>query len=109
MNDSNLWPLDLNVKGLNILKKLADIDQAHYPELTFKLFIVNTPMIFSSLWNMIKYWFDKRTLEKIYILSSSEKAKLLEFISPDALPAHYGGECTCNHMKSGCIPALKSR
>jgi hypothetical protein len=43
--------------------------------------------IFQIIWNLMKVWIDKPTLAKIFVLSKSEKTKLLakEF-SPEVMP-----------------------
>jgi hypothetical protein len=70
---------------LGTLKKIARIDQDIYAECLGKLFIINAPWIFSAAWTIIKAFLDKRTQEKIFILSgSAEKqcAVLIEQVGP---------------------------
>jgi hypothetical protein len=46
--------------NLNALQRLTKIDQNNYPECLGKLFIVNAPWIFGSVWGFIKTFLDKR-------------------------------------------------
>lgn len=57
-------------KVMNFVKLAASIGQDYYPEMLGKMFIVNAPMLFSGAWTMVKVFLDKRTVEKISILSS---------------------------------------
>jgi hypothetical protein len=95
------------MSGLSLLKGLADLDQAHYPETIHRVFIINAPFIFYSIWAIISTWADKRTVDKFHILGSDFQKTLLEYISADNLPVKYGGSCTCSHMSTGCIPGLE--
>lgn len=41
------------------------------------MFIINAPMLFSGIWTVIKPWIDEKTRNKISIIGSSYKEKLL--------------------------------
>ena len=104
MDLSGLGFSHLNLKALSLLKSLSDLDQAYYPEILHRLFVVNAPYIFTSLWSMVKLWLDERVLKKIFVLKQSEmKNVLLEYIDSKSLPEMYGGECTCDTL-GGCVP-----
>lgn len=55
------------------------------------MFIVNAPMLFSGIWAAIKPWIDEKTRNKIVIIGSGFKEKLLEIIDPENLPEFLGG------------------
>ncbi|RKO90219.1 CRAL-TRIO domain-containing protein, partial [Blyttiomyces helicus] len=94
-----------DMTGLYLLKSVADLDSKVYPERLGRLFIVNTPAIFTRAWSIIRRWLDKRILEKIFICGSDFKEVLLEHVEAENLPDFLGGTCTCSHMKGGCVPS----
>ncbi|KAJ3021197.1 cytosolic factor, phosphatidylinositol/phosphatidylcholine transfer protein [Thoreauomyces humboldtii] len=98
-----LWQFDMT--GLNLLRGISDLDSKVYPERLGKLFIVNTPGVFSRAWSIISRWLDKRILEKIFICGSDYKQVLLNHIEAENLPDFLGGTCTCSHMPGGCVPS----
>ncbi|KAJ3091571.1 cytosolic factor, phosphatidylinositol/phosphatidylcholine transfer protein [Quaeritorhiza haematococci] len=79
----------------SLVKQVSNIAQNYYPEMLGKMFIINTPMLFTAVWNMVKPLLDEVTVKKINILGSSYKNKLLEVIDAENLPAMYGGQCQC--------------
>lgn len=76
---------------LDVLKATTHIDQSYYPERLFRLFFINAPTSFSTLWSGIKLFLDNATKKKVHIYADSFKPHLLEIISPDVLPQEYGG------------------
>ena len=44
------------------------------------MFIINAPMLFSGIWAVIKPWIDEKTRNKINIIGSGFKDKLLEIV-----------------------------
>jgi len=44
------------------------------------MFIINAPMLFSGVWAVIKPWIDEKTRNKITIIGSGYKEKLLEIV-----------------------------
>ncbi|KAL3901071.1 MAG: hypothetical protein SGCHY_000890 [Lobulomycetales sp.] len=79
----------------NTVKEVSSIAQNYYPEMLGKMFIINSPMLFTAVWSLVKPLLDEVTVSKIEILGSSYKAKLLEVIDENNLPAAYGGKCSC--------------
>ncbi|KAG9285867.1 hypothetical protein G9A89_013292 [Geosiphon pyriformis] len=94
----------LNMAAMNMFRELIDLDQMHYPERLGKLFIVNAPFIFVSIWAIAKRWLEPRTLEKVHIFGKDYKKTLLEHIPEENLPSFLGGACTCSH-----IPELRNQ
>ncbi|OSD07256.1 CRAL/TRIO domain-containing protein [Trametes coccinea BRFM310] len=78
------------------------VSQDYFPETMAQLAIVNAPMGFSTIWNVMKPWLAKETVAKVAIYGSDYRKALLELIDEDALPASLGGKCTCNGM-GGCM------
>ncbi|KAI5816607.1 putative phosphatidylinositol transporter [Pyronema omphalodes] len=79
------------------LKKVSAISQNYYPERLGKLYIINAPWTFSTIWNGIKVFLDPVTVSKIKILKgpSEYEAVLKEQIPAENLPKEFGGSCEC--------------
>eukprot|EP00744_Colponema_vietnamica_P001094 GILI01001849.1.p1 GENE.GILI01001849.1~~GILI01001849.1.p1 ORF type:complete len:305 (+),score=85.90 GILI01001849.1:103-1017(+) len=106
--ETSLTILDLNgastklwsSKVYNFVKSASSIAQDYYPEMLGKMFIVNAPMLFSGIWNLIKPMLDEKTRNKITIVGSGYKDKLLALVDAENLPDFLGGTCTC---EGGCM------
>jgi len=61
-----------------------------------EMYIVNAPMIFYGIWNIVKLWIDDRTKQKIHIFGSKFQKKLLEKVDVENLPDFLGGKATIN-------------
>lgn len=66
--------------------------------------MINAPYGFSTIWNFVKPWLSRETQEKVFILGSDYKHKLLDLVEPENLPTHFGGSCTCSEA-GGCMTA----
>ena len=64
------------------------------------MFIINAPMLFTSVWYLLTPLMDEVTYNKITILGSDYKKELLKFIDAENLPEIYGGKCNCIN---GCL------
>lgn len=62
------------------------LSQDYYPELLFRLYIVNAPVIFRAVWAIIKHYLDEKTRKKVVIL---KKPKLKHFA--DEIGSQIGG------------------
>jgi len=94
--------LDLKDVSLSNFYRVKDfvmqasaIGQDRYPEIMGKFYIINAPWTFSAVWNIIKYWLDEVTVNKIDIIGSAYKDKLLAQIPAENLPKEFGGLCEC--------------
>ncbi|CAG8514613.1 1368_t:CDS:1 [Paraglomus brasilianum] len=94
----------LDLKGVSLrsfssvfgyVKQASAIGQNYYPERMGKFFIINAPMLFSSVWSLVKPMLDEVTAAKIVILGSKYEKVLLEYIDADSLPTKFGGRCNC--------------
>ncbi|KAL1916977.1 uncharacterized protein VTP21DRAFT_5174 [Calcarisporiella thermophila] len=84
---------------LGFIKRISSIAQDYYPEMLGKLVIINAPLLFSSVWSMIKPFLDEVTVNKIVILGGKYQQELLKDIDPENLPKFLGGNCECD---GGC-------
>lgn len=98
--------MDLKGVGLNKLnqvyeyvKQATTISQNYYPERLGKLYLINAPWGFSTVFSVVKGFLDPVTVAKIHILGSTYQAKLLEQVPKESLPKEFGGECEC---EGGC-------
>jgi hypothetical protein len=98
----------MDLKGVGISKvpsvysyvKLASaMSQNYYPERLGKLYLVNAPWGFSTVFSVVKGWLDPITVEKIHVLGSGYQKELLAQVPAENLPKILGGTCNC---KGGC-------
>ena len=83
--NSNKFVVDADLSGVtfnnidsDFLKQLTLILQATYPERLEKCFIRNPPVIFTSVWDLIKNLIDKRTRDKVQIIKDDKVQVLSE-------------------------------
>ncbi|XP_074555627.1 phosphatidylinositol/phosphatidylcholine transfer protein SFH9-like [Curcuma longa] len=106
----------LDVQGVNwisvgklardVVVQIQKIDTDNYPEILYKLFVINAGSGFRLLWNTIKGLIDPRTAAKIVVLGERYQNTLLEYIEMSELPEFLGGSCTCSD-KGGCLRSNK--
>ncbi|OAP65424.1 hypothetical protein AYL99_01396 [Fonsecaea erecta] len=81
------------------LKSVSAISQDYYPERLGKLYIINAPWGFASVFSFVKSFLDPITVAKIHVLGSNYQKELLQQIPAENLPKEFGGECEC---EGGC-------
>ncbi|KAK2591600.1 cytosolic factor, phosphatidylinositol/phosphatidylcholine transfer protein [Conoideocrella luteorostrata] len=98
----------MDLKGVTLTKvpsvysyvrQASVISQNYYPERLGKLFLINAPWGFSTVWSVVKGWLDPVTVKKIHILGSGYKSELMKHVDPESLPVEFGGTCKC---EGGC-------
>jgi hypothetical protein len=52
----------------SFVKHISAVAQDYYPETLGKMFIINAPLLFTSVWSVVKYFLDEVTVQKIQIL-----------------------------------------
>ena len=86
-------------KTFEVIKKMIKLFGMHWPERSFKAFIVNAPFWFNGIWGVVKQFVNKRTVEKFRVFSSSSDSKfhkeLLNYVDAENLPVQYGGSNPC--------------
>jgi hypothetical protein len=85
--------------AFGFIKRTSAIAQNYYPEMMGKMFVINAPMMFTSVWGMVKPLLDEVTVKKIVILGSNYKDELKKDIAEENLPEELGGTCKC---EAGC-------
>ncbi|KAL6246016.1 cytosolic factor, phosphatidylinositol/phosphatidylcholine transfer protein [Rhinocladiella similis] len=81
------------------LRSVSAISQDYYPERLGKLYIINAPWGFSSVFSVVKSFLDPITVAKIHVLGSGYQSDLLKQVPAENLPKQFGGTCEC---KGGC-------
>ncbi|KAI9044478.1 SEC14 family lipid-binding protein [Aspergillus affinis] len=94
----------MDLKGVGItsipsvygyVRQASGISQNYYPERLGKFYLINAPWGFSGAFNVVKGFLDPVTVDKIHILGSDYKKKLLEQVPAENLPVEFGGSCQC--------------
>jgi len=94
----------MDLKGVGISRvssvygyvKLASaMSQNYYPERLGKLYLINAPWGFSTVFSVVKGWLDPITVEKIHVLGSGYQKELLQQVPAENLPKIFGGTCDC--------------
>eukprot|EP00475_Leptophrys_vorax_P030500 TRINITY_DN4574_c0_g2_i1.p1 TRINITY_DN4574_c0_g2~~TRINITY_DN4574_c0_g2_i1.p1 ORF type:complete len:312 (+),score=80.39 TRINITY_DN4574_c0_g2_i1:125-1060(+) len=87
----------LSTTFYNPIKSILTIDQYYYPETLYKLFVINAPFSFRTLWAVVKPWLHPLTQSRIQILGGSKEylPKLKEIMDEDQIPRYIGGGCSC--------------
>ncbi|KAI9994995.1 hypothetical protein PInf_011880 [Phytophthora infestans] len=87
---------DMGGEVFEFIRRCTGVMQRHYPQRSFKIFIVNVPSWFGMAWKGVKPLLNEATRAKTNILTDSETATaLLKFIDAENLPLEYGGTCSC--------------
>ncbi|GMF43896.1 unnamed protein product [Phytophthora fragariaefolia] len=87
---------DMGGEAFEFIRRCTGAMQRHYPQRSFKIFIVNVPSWFGMAWKGVKPLLNEATRAKTNILTESETAgALLKYIDADSLPVEYGGTCSC--------------
>ncbi|KAI3719831.1 hypothetical protein L6452_20736 [Arctium lappa] len=82
--------------------------QAYYPERLVKLYMLNMPRFFVSIWKMISYFLEKATLDKIMIVTSEEERKrFITEVGKEVLPEELGGEAKFVALQDVETPRLE--
>ena len=93
---------DLAGDAKQFLTRSMALVQAHYPERSLKILIVNAPGWFSIIWKAIRGWINEETRKKISILTPAEtKGGMLELLDEDNIPEEYGGTMRCGSGQKG--------
>lgn len=77
------------------VKKASTMSQNYYPERLGRLYLINAPWGFSTVFSVVKGYLDPVTVEKIHVLGSGYKSELLSQVPAENLPVAFGGKCDC--------------
>mmetsp|Transcript_11909 Transcript_11909/g.35309 ORF Transcript_11909/g.35309 Transcript_11909/m.35309 type:complete len:303 (+) Transcript_11909:121-1029(+) len=84
----------LSLELLDLIKRIVDFTNQHYPHRAARIVIVNTPSWYNTLYTMIKPIMSDVCEAKLVFLTAKEvrKGALLKWIAPANLPVEYGGK-----------------
>ncbi|RDW67956.1 hypothetical protein BP6252_09352 [Coleophoma cylindrospora] len=77
------------------VKQASAMSQNYYPERMGRLYLINAPWGFSTVFGVVKGWLDPVTVEKIHVLGSGYQKELLSQVPAENLPKIFGGSCDC--------------
>ena len=91
-----------NLRAISLFKEVQRIDQDYYPDHVRRIYLVNPPLLFRPLWNLVRRVLPKHELRKVQLLAGYEKAArvLSGVLEPESVPRHLGGACSC---EAGCL------
>lgn len=94
----------LDLKGVGLtnatsvigyVRQASAISQNYYPERLGKLYLINAPWGFATVFSVVKGFLDPVTVQKIRVLGSGYQTELLQQIPKENLPKIFGGTCEC--------------
>ena len=97
----------LNSKGLHVLRIILENNDANYPERAKRVLVINAPYIFGMIWQIVQFFLDPVTREKVQIFSNVPHDVLVKYISEDQLTVEYGGKAQAMFTvvrKGGVVP-----
>lgn len=77
------------------IKMASSMSQNYYPERLGRLYLINAPWGFSSVFSVVKGFLDPVTVEKIHVLGTGYQKELLSQVPAESLPKAFGGSCEC--------------
>lgn len=89
--------------AISTLQVCSALDESHYPEMLKRMFIINTPRIFTLFFSLVKPMMDKRTLDKIRVLGTDFLPVLEKHVDSVHIPKEYGGKC--ERHSNPCLPS----
>nr|XP_002719753.2 putative SEC14-like protein 6 [Oryctolagus cuniculus] len=92
--------------GVEFSQEFLSTLEANYPELLKRVIIVKAPKLFPVAFNLVKACLREETRKKVVILGDNWKQDLHKFISPDQLPAVFGGTMTDPDGNPKCLTKI---
>ncbi|CAM9094639.1 unnamed protein product [Ascophyllum nodosum] len=74
------------------LVRSAKMIGAHYPERSYKIFILNAPWWFNLVWKVVSPFVHPNTKKKVVVCGGHFMPQLSELIDPQNVPSSVGGE-----------------
>lgn len=81
----------LSSATLQVLRARLRLEQDYYPEVVRRVFMINTPSLFATVWGVVRHFLDAGTAEKIHIMGSTYLPTLTKYIPLSHIPAYLGG------------------
>jgi len=79
---------------MKFIRKANDVIGRHFVERAFRIYLINIPLTFALVWNVIHKFIDPITLEKFRVVRGKKAVlkALNEHIAVENIPEQYGGE-----------------
>jgi hypothetical protein len=87
---------------LGVLHKRTRLEEDNYPELLKRLFLINSPSLFATVWSVVAYFMDEGTRSKVQLLSSEYLSAIVKFVDKAYLPGFLGGDLKDKNGDSEC-------
>ena len=102
VGDLSLYDTVSHSEVLAAVRKIADVDQKHYPENLGVTLVCNAPWSFQAAWAVVRQFLDAKTAAKFVVVGSgaSGVAELEKTLGKGRVPAFLGGTCRC---EGGCV------
>jgi len=104
---SSLTLAHLSPSNYNMFQQFNVYDANNYPETLRRVFLINSPSIFTMGWKVAKKFLDPETIKKIVILGTDYKTVLFKEIPPEYIPKSYGGQLDFIPSGGGSIKGIK--
>eukprot|EP01090_Pellita_catalonica_P004161 TRINITY_DN13_c0_g1_i1.p1 TRINITY_DN13_c0_g1~~TRINITY_DN13_c0_g1_i1.p1 ORF type:complete len:380 (+),score=104.78 TRINITY_DN13_c0_g1_i1:75-1214(+) len=88
---------------IDLFKQINAINEANYPECLKAFFCINSPMMVSVAYKLVKSFIDPETRKKVFVLGAKYTDEVLEYVNADQLLEEYGGKYTAQKLKGGGI------
>ncbi|XP_005396324.1 PREDICTED: SEC14-like protein 3 isoform X2 [Chinchilla lanigera] len=88
---------------VEVYQEFFGLLEENYPETLKFMLIVKATKLFPVGYNLMKPFLSEDTRRKIVVLGNSWKEGLLKLISPEELPAHFGGTLTDPDGNPKCL------
>ncbi|CAM9583946.1 unnamed protein product [Discosporangium mesarthrocarpum] len=100
----------MDLKGIRMSMFVGDVKDfvvrsakmisAHYPERSFKIFIINAPWWFNIIWKVVSPLLHANTRAKVIVCGSGFIDTLRELVDDDKIPKDIGGSDPTPHLES---------
>lgn len=92
----------------DFMVRAAKLIGAHYPERSYKIFVLNAPWWFNMIWKLMSPLMHANTRAKVTVCGGTFMDKLEELIDLDQIPAEIGGKCPTPILESPEEIALRN-
>ena len=81
----------MSSKTWGLIKIASSVAQDNYPEIMGATWVVNSPMIFTGVWAMVKAFLDEKTQKKIGLKGNSFQKELFTIVDKENVLKFIGG------------------
>lgn len=79
------------LQDLDFVRFILNCLKYYYPGVLAYLLVLEIPWVLNAAWRIVKSWLDSSAQKKIIFV---DKKAIKEYIDPDNLPPHVGGNVT---------------